>query len=317
VATGGTLAVGRSARADQPRDRALIAITLDLEMSRHFPVWEQTEWDYKKGLLDDDTKRYSVEAARRVKAKGGLIHFFSVARVCEQEYIDWLEEIAADGHPIGNHTYDHVNVLATKPEQIQFRFRRAPWLIAGRTPAEVIAENIRTASRALEQRAGIKPAGFRTPGGFHTGLTGRPDVQKMLLDQGFTWVSSKYPRHDNCKRGERPSREVFESIRNAHAQAQPFVYPTGLVEVPMNPISDVGAFRSASWRLEDFLRMIREAVAWAIDNKGVFDFLCHPSCMHVADPEFRTVELICDLVREAGDRAAIVDLDTIARRASA
>ena len=46
--------------------KALISITLDLEMSRNFPVWEDTHWDYEKGVLNDDTKRYAVEAARRV-----------------------------------------------------------------------------------------------------------------------------------------------------------------------------------------------------------------------------------------------------------
>ena len=37
----------------------------------------------------------------------------------------------------------------------------------------------------------------------------------------------------------------------------------------------------------------------------MFDFLGHPSCLYVTDPEFRTVELICELVRKAGDRARL------------
>src|SRR5258705_8963108 len=90
------------------RDKALVAITLDLEMSRNFPTWETTHWDYEKGNLDADTKAYSVEAANRVKDCGGLIHFFCVGRVLEQENVDWLKVIAADGHKVGNHTYDHV-----------------------------------------------------------------------------------------------------------------------------------------------------------------------------------------------------------------
>ena len=57
----------RSASA-APAERAQIAITLDLEMSRNFPQWETTHWDYEKGNLNDETKRYSVEAARRVRA---------------------------------------------------------------------------------------------------------------------------------------------------------------------------------------------------------------------------------------------------------
>ena len=135
--------VGGAAARPAPAEKAMVAITLDLEMARNFPKWETTHWDYEKGNLDDETKAYAVEAARRVKARGGVIHFFVVGRVFEQENVDWLREIHREGHPVGNHTYDHVNVKATEPEQIQFRFRRAPWLIEGKAPAEVIAETIR------------------------------------------------------------------------------------------------------------------------------------------------------------------------------
>jgi len=291
---------------------ARIAITLDLEMSRNFPTWETTHWDYAKGNLDADTKAYAVEAAQRVKERGGLIHFFCVGQVLEQENVDWLKGIVETGHKVGNHTYDHVYVLARKPEQVQFRFARAPWLMRGRPPEEVIADNIRMCAEALETRIGIRPAGFRTPGGFADGLHGREDVQRMLLDQGYRWVSAKYPSHANSKPGERPSREVFDDIVAKQAAAQPFVYPTGLVDVPMSPISDIGAFRGGRWPLEDFLTAIRLGVEWAVEHRAVFDFLAHPSCLVAADPQFKSLELICDLVNAAGDKARIVDLDAIA-----
>src|SRR5437660_7926084 len=136
----GAAALAGSGLAAQPADNAKqahIAITLDLEMSRNFPTWEQTHWDYEKGNLNAETKRYTVEACRRVKAHGGVIHCFAVGRVFEQENVDWLKEIVQACHPVGNHTYDHVNVLATKLEDLQFRFRRAPWLIEGKTPRDV------------------------------------------------------------------------------------------------------------------------------------------------------------------------------------
>jgi len=146
-----------------------------------------------------------------VKAQGGAIHCFAVGRVLEQEQVDWLKEIVQAGHPVGNHTYDHVNVKATRPEEIQFRFRRSPWLIGGRSVREVIHENIRLTSAALKARIGIDPAGFRTPGGFANGLADRADVQQLLLDLGFAWVSSKYrpipwasperSRRPRCSRG--------------------------------------------------------------------------------------------------------------------
>ncbi len=302
--------------AEDDEQPALIAITLDLEMSRQYPTKDQTHWDYQKGNLNLETKQYSVEAAQRVKERGGVLHFFAVGQVFEQESVEWMKEIAADGHPIGNHTYDHVNVLATRPGDIQFRFNRAPWLIEGKTPAEVIDENIRMCTTAMRTRINKYPDGFRTPGGFNDGLRQRDDLQDMLLDQGFEWVSSLYPAHRNEFQDGKVSEEVFESIVAAQKLAQPFVYPTGLVEVPMSPISDVGAFRSGGWDRPSFLEAIRRGVTWAIENRAVFDFLGHPSCLYVTDPKFETIELICDLVEKAGDRAKIVDLGTIAKRAA-
>ncbi|HUE70484.1 MAG TPA: polysaccharide deacetylase family protein, partial [Pirellulaceae bacterium] len=123
--------------------RARLAITLDLEMSAQYPRPGMTEWNYEKGNLDEDTKNYSLEIARRVKDAGGVIHFFCVGRVLEQPDVQWLQELAKQGHPIGNHTYDHVNVKAAKAEETQFRFQRAPWLVRGKSALEVVRENIR------------------------------------------------------------------------------------------------------------------------------------------------------------------------------
>jgi peptidoglycan/xylan/chitin deacetylase (PgdA/CDA1 family) len=320
TAAAGLLAAGRgpvvSAGEEKPASprKALIAITLDLEMSRNFPTWDQTHWDYEKGNLNAETKKYALEACRRVKRHGGVLHCFVVGRVLEQENVDWLKEIIQAGHPLGNHTYDHVNVSATKPEDIQFRFRRAPWLIQGQTPQQVIAENIRLTTVAMKQRLGVDPAGFRTPGGFANGLADRPDIQQMVLDLGFAWVSSKYPAHPLGKPGEPVTAAVLDAIVARQRQAQPFTYPSGLREAPMSPISDISAFRAGRWKLDSFLRATRLAVEWAIENRATFDFLGHPSCLYVTDPEFQTIDLICDLVRRAGDQAMFADLETISRR---
>ena len=294
-------------------NKAMIAITLDLEMSAQYPTKDQVHWNYEKGNLNDETKRYAVEAARRVKKAGGTLHFFVVGRVFEQENIDWLRGIVAAGHPVGNHTYDHVNVKAQKPEDLQFRFRRAPWLIEGKTAREVIAENIRITTEAMKQRLGVPPAGFRTPGGFHNGLNDAPEVQQLLIDQGCRWVSSLYPAHRAAITDEASWHDVRADIVAKQQASQPFVYPSGLVEIPMSPVSDVTAFRAHQWKLDQFLEAIRAAVSWTIEHRAVFDFLAHPSCLYVTDPEFRTIDLICDLVQKSPDKAEFADLDRIAR----
>jgi peptidoglycan/xylan/chitin deacetylase (PgdA/CDA1 family) len=308
-------ALAGSASAQETK-KARVAITLDLEMSAQYPRRDLTEWNFEKGNLDEATKRYSVEAARLVKERGGRIHFFCVARVLEQPNVDWLKEIATAGHPIGNHTYDHVAVKATRPEQTQFRFQRAPWLVEGQSAKEIIERNIRLASKAMKTRLGIEPNGFRTPGGFTNGLDDRPDVQKMLLDLGFTWVSSKYPRHPSGTPKEEPTPDVYEAIVKAQQDAQPYVYPTGLIEIPTCPITDVTGFRTHYWKLDYFLKAIRMGLERAIATGSVFDFTSHPSCLVVEDPQFETIKMICDMVKDAGDKATFVTLDILASEAS-
>lgn len=299
-----------AAAADKPKAR--VAISLDLEMSRNFPNWQDVHWDFEKGNLDEASKRYALSAAARVKERGGRIHFFCVARVLEQADIGWLQTLAAQGHPIGNHTYDHINLLAQKPADLQFRFQRSPWLIEGKSLESAIRENIRLAKWALQQRAGIVNRGFRTPGGFANGLKDREDLQRLLLDEGFTWVSSLYPPHSNTDKGQQPSAAVYDDIVRTQSLAQPFVYPTGLIEIPMSPISDIGAFRNGQWKLDWFLEAIRRALSWTIEHGAVFDFLAHPSCLGVVDPELKAIDLICDLVQQAGSKAELVELDQIA-----
>jgi hypothetical protein len=297
-------------------DRALVAITLDLEMARNFPRWEDTHWDYEKGNLNEETKRYAIEAGRRVKAHGGIVHYFVVGRVFEQENVDWLKQLVQEGHPIGNHTYDHVNVKAAKAEEIQFRFQRAPWLVEGKSIAQIIRENIELCTAAMKARLGVVPAGFRTPGGFHNGLHDAPHVQQWLLELGFKWASATYPPHPNTTSNAAPTPKIFEEIVKAQAAAQPFMYPSGLVDVPMSPISDVAAFRNGRWKLEHFLDALRLGVEWAIEHGACFDFLAHPSVLYPMDPEFRAIELICELVKKCGDRATIVSLEELAKRAA-
>lgn len=291
---------------------ARIAITLDLEMSRNFPTWETTHWDYEKGNLDEPTKRYASEAAKRVRERGGVVHFFVVGQVFEQANVDWLRDIAEAGHPIGNHTYDHINVLANRREDLQFRFQRAPWLLPDHPVIDLIRENIERTTKAMQSRLGIQPQGFRTPGGFHDGLRNHPEVRSLLKELGYRWASSLYPAHPNTDPHQEPSDSILDAIASAQQASQPFTYPDGLIEIPMSPISDIGAFRTGRWKLDWFLRSVERSVRWAIEHGATFDFLAHPSCLGVMDPEFKTLDLICRLVEESAGRAELTDLNAIA-----
>jgi hypothetical protein len=283
-------------------------------MSAHYPTRGQTEWNYKKGDLDEASKEYSVAAARHVSAAGGKMHFFVVGRVFEQPSVAWLEEIVKLGHPVGNHTYDHVNVTATRIDQLQHRFQRAPWLTEGKTTTQLIDENIRMCAAAMQERLGIRPNGFRTPGGFPEGLKQRPDLQHMLISHGYTWISSMYPRHPLRPDTGAPQPGEFDSILEQQQPAQPFKYPSGLLELPMSPPSDVVTMRTGRWKLADFRKAVELSLNWCIGNGKVWDFLSHPSALGVADPKFEIIDLIIETVKRAGPRAQLVGLDTIARQ---
>jgi hypothetical protein len=308
------LAISTESMRAADSDKALIAITLDLEMSRNFPTRDVMHWDYEKGNLDSQAKNYSLAAARKVKEYGGKLHFFTVGRVFEQEDISWLDKIVKMGHPIGNHTYDHVNVTAKKTSELQFRFQRSPWLLRGMNVPEAIRDNIEITDKAMQSRLGIQSNGFRTPGGFNGGLKQEPEVRKILKELGYQWVSSLYPAHPYTQPMEKPSNAIIDGILAAIPASQPFRYDDGLIEIPMSPISDIGAFRTGQWRLEWFMETIEKCVESAIENRQVYDFLAHPSCLGVVDPEMKTISRICEIVRKASNRAAIVGLDAIAAR---
>jgi hypothetical protein len=187
-------------------------------------------------------------------------------------------------------------------------------LIEGKQLPQVIEENVRLASAAINSRLGIAPQGFRTPGGFAEGLDDRPDVRRILRGQGFAWISSKYPGGAIPKPSVRPDEAFFQALLKSQESAQPYKYDDGLVEVPMSPVSDIVSFRTGRWELAWFLEAIEKALDWAIDRRAVFDFLSHPSCLYVVDPRFEAIELICERVHKARDKAELVSLQTIASR---
>jgi hypothetical protein len=135
----------------------------------------------------------------------------------------------------------------------------------------------------------------------------------MLLAQGYTWVSSLFPRHPVKPDTGAAQPGELEAIPNVQEAAQPFVYPSGLIELPMNPPSDVGTMRTGRWKLADFRKGVQAGLDWCIERGKVWDFLSHPSALGVADPNFEIIDLIIDAVKRAGPRARLVSLDTIAK----
>ncbi len=305
------LTAGLCVRATAAQPRALIAIMLNLEMSRGFPTPEDTHWDFEKGNLDEPSKQYTVELARRVKTSGGgIVHGMLVGEVLEQPDITWIKQLLAEGHRFANHTWQHIDIFARDITKIQPRFTRSPELLKGKELLPFIRDNIVRTETEFTKRTGAKLIGFRSPSEGPAGLTDRPDLQQLLKELGYTFVVTKYPR-TNIKT---PGEESFAALVKAQADAQPFVYPNGLLELPICPATDIHAIRSSKWPVDDFREATRRCVERAIATGTSFRFTGHPSCLNVVDPNFTVIDTICQTVAKAGDRAAIVGLDTIAEK---
>src|SRR5919198_621680 len=185
-----------------------LSLTFDVEMATNFPYWTSV-WDHRKGAIDEDVKAYVRQLTRACRQAAVQVQFFLLGASLEDPDVEYLRELAADGHALGNHTYHHVNVKATTTEQLQLEYRLRPWLAAGRAPLEVIRDELRQTSAAMRERLGVTPAGFRTPGGFATGLHDVPQVQRVLLEEGFVYASSQYPLR--VEPAAHPSLEALEA----------------------------------------------------------------------------------------------------------
>ncbi len=77
------MAYGNGVRLARAQEKiSLVSIALDCEMSAHYPTWDQTEWNYKKGDLDEHSKEYAVGARPgALRRLSGKMHFFIVGRV--------------------------------------------------------------------------------------------------------------------------------------------------------------------------------------------------------------------------------------------
>jgi len=108
-----------------------------------------------------------------------------------------------------------------------------------------------------------------------------------LKELGFEWVSSLYPTQPLHHGNGKAECENYNEILATIIKAQPFRFPDGMLEIPMSPNSDIGAFRTGQWNLEWYLDTLKACLEKNIDKGLVFDFKAHLSCLYVLDTEIR------------------------------
>jgi len=113
-----------------------------VEMCTNFPYWT-SQWNHLKGALDDDSKHYVLKMHEVARSYGVPLYFLLVGSSLEDPDIDYLKQLVAAGHEVGNHTYTHLNVKAKTIESLQAVYANAPWRAHGRTPLQVIHDEVR------------------------------------------------------------------------------------------------------------------------------------------------------------------------------
>ena len=102
--------------------------------------------------------------------------FFIVGRMVE-EHPDVVREIAAAGHEIGLHGYEHDNLARYDAEALM-----------------LFDKNLARVGSLLEDMTGVRPRAFRAPYLLWPGYY-RAEIYAILRAQGFRWVSNRYVRY--------------------------------------------------------------------------------------------------------------------------
>ncbi len=160
------------------------SVTFDLEDHRPSPTWEARYEQHCRQLLDFCDER------------GITATVFVVGRVAERSPA-LVQEVAARGHELGIHNYEH-------------------WPLFSCTPAW-LAEKVKRAKGFVEDLTGAPVEGFRAPAGTLVPRTFW--VTEVLAALGFTYSASVLP---------------FQAyaVGFPGCPAVPFRWPSGLIEAP-------------------------------------------------------------------------------------
>lgn len=172
------------------------AITFTLDLEDHRPD-ESAELRYP---------RVTRMVLEHLAGQGVTGTFFVVGIVAEAEP-DLVREVAAAGHEIGYHTWDHTPLVERDEASLR--------------------EDLRRGKGLLEDLAGDAVVGFRAPTfSLVESTTWATDV---IADEGFTYSSSVLPAANPL-------------YGYPGAPLDPFLWPSGLAEFP-SPLGGVGRFQ--------------------------------------------------------------------------
>jgi polysaccharide deacetylase family protein (PEP-CTERM system associated) len=218
-------------------------------------VIARADWDGLEHRVEANTDR----VLRLFAAAGATGTFFTLGWVAKR-YPALIRRIAAAGHEVASHGWDHARVFTLTPE----RFRA----------------DLADARRALEDAGGVAVTGYRAPSFSMDART--PWAHAVLAEAGYAYSSSVAPlRHDHYGMPDAP-RAPFRPLADA-----PLVeLPITLARVLNREVTTGGGF----FRLLP-LGVTRRAVAAANRAGTPAIFYVHPWELDPAQPRVRRAPL--------------------------
>src|SRR5215469_7971000 len=239
-------------RPSNVRSGVVNAMTIDVEDYFQVEAFASTidrkDWDRLPQRVERNTERILD-----ILAESGAQATFFVLGWIAQRHPALVRRILADGHELASHGADHIRVDRLSPEAFR--------------------ADVRQSKRILEDAGGVLVRGYRAP----TFSISRDSswAHKVLLEEGFLYSSSVYPRKHDLYGSPGAPRTAFAPI-------------PGMVEVPLTtfrifridmPASGGGYFRLFPYRMTRWLLDQAKRV-----NRAPAIFYLHPWEVDVDQP---------------------------------
>jgi len=188
-------------------------------------VIAKSDWD----SLEQRVERNADAVLALFEEAGVKGTFFTLGWVAER-YPALIRRIAAAGHEVASHGWDHDRVFTLTPDEFRADLRRA--------------------HAAIEAAAGVAPLGYRAPSFSIDART--PWAHRILAEEGYAYSSSVAPlAHDHYGWPEAP-RFAFRPLADA-----------ALIELPVTTVDVAGRRLAAGGG--GFFRLLPYAFSsWAV-----------------------------------------------------